>query len=179
MDKKATSLDALYPAVLTILLVGICLGVGAFILDQTGDAISATTYTVVNETTAAAVTETGTRVPYATDCGFHDMAITEIYSSNGSLLIAAANYTTVNADGGYIYYTGKVAPFINNTVWNVSFTYVGTKDTASTDACGAMSATGTGIGSLAGWIAVIVVVLAAAVVLGLVINSFGSKNTAV
>jgi len=86
-DKKGISLGDLYPAVLTIVLIGIILGIGLYVLNQ----------------------------------------------------------VEANITGGSAY--------INTTV--------------------------TGLGGLASWIAVIVVVIAAAVILGIVISSFGSRSRGV
>lgn len=86
-DKKGLSLGDMYPAVLTIVLIGIVLGVGLYVLNQ-----------------------------------------------------VEANITGGSSE-------------INTTI--------------------------TGLGGLASWIAVIVVVIAAAVVLGIVISSFGSKTRGV
>jgi len=86
-NKKGISLGDLYPAVLTIVLIGIILGIGLYVLNQ----------------------------------------------------------VEANIAGGSTY--------INTTV--------------------------TGLGGLASWIAVIVVVIAAAVILGIVISSFGSRSRGV
>ena len=86
-NKKGISLGDLYPAVLTIVLIGIILGIGLYVLNQ----------------------------------------------------------VEANISGGSTY--------INTTV--------------------------TGLGGLASWIAVIVMVIAAAVILGIVISSFGSRSRGV
>jgi len=86
-DKKGISLGDLYPAVLTIVLIGIILGIGLYVLNQ----------------------------------------------------------VEANITGG--------SSYINTTV--------------------------TGLGGLASWIAVIVVVIAAAVILGIVISSFGTRGRGV
>lgn len=83
-DKRGLSLGDMYPAVLTIILVGIVLGVGLYVLQE----------------------------------------------------------VEANIDGG--------SSDINDTI--------------------------TGLGGLADWIAVIVVVIAAAIVLGIVISSFGNRR---
>jgi len=44
-----------------------------------------------------------------------------------------------------------------------------------TDATAAINSTITGLGDFAGWIAVIVVVIAASIVLGIVLSSFGTR----
>lgn len=86
-NKKGISLGDLYPAVLTIVLIGIILGIGLYVLNQ----------------------------------------------------------VEANISGG--------SEYINTTI--------------------------TGLGGLASWIAVIVVVIAAAVILGIVISSFGSRSRGV
>jgi len=86
-DKRAISLGDMYPAVLTIVLIGIVLGIGLYVLAQ----------------------------------------------------------VEANISGG--------SSQINTTI--------------------------TGLGGLASWIAVIVVVIAAAIVLGIVISSFGSRGRGV
>jgi len=49
----------------------------------------------------------------------------------------------------------------------------------SSDASGAINDTITGVAGFADWIAVIVVVIAAAIVLGIVLKSFGGRGTGV
>ena len=165
MNKKGMSLGSLYPAVLTIILIGIVIGIGMFILLETSDAISSTTITVTNETLINATT--GAAVSTADDCGFSDFAVTE--ANNGTNTIPSTDYV-IDADLGTI--TNATS---NNqaTLWNVTYTYKGATDLASTSSCGVLETTSTGVGGFASWIAVIVVVLAAAIVLGIVLSSFG------
>ena len=85
-DKKGLTLGDLYPAVLTIVLIGIVLGIGLYVLSQ----------------------------------------------------------VELNVGGG------EASTAINTTI--------------------------TGLGGLASWIAIIVVVLAAAIVLGVVLSSFGGRS---
>ena len=174
MNKKGTSLDNLYPAVLAILMIGIALGLGIFILNETGDAISTDTLSVVNETvTGLAVA--GDSVAAVDYCGAHDFVISAIFNSTGGEeILGATNYTT-DTDGA-IYATAG-SEYIDENI-NVSYSYTGTGDTSTTGPCGSMDTTGTGLGGFATWIAVIVVVLAAAIVLGIVISSFGKSSSA-
>jgi len=177
MNKKGVSIGDLYPVVLTILLVGIVLGVGMFVILETSDAVVTTTQTVTNESVAA-VTEAGVYVATSTYCGFHDFAVTSVINHTDVTLKETANYS-YDADTGRIWYEGgQLSDGVNNTDWNVTYTYTGQTTAAGTGACAAMLTTNTGVGGLADWIAVIVVVLAAAIVLGIVISSFG-KNQAV
>ena len=171
MNNKGASLGNMYPAVLTILLIGIVLGIGVYVLSETSDAISNTEITIVNESITL-TNVTGSAVATATDCGASNFAITEVWNATTILLVPTNNYTFST--------TGTLtpiaqSPFIDNTVL-VSYTYDGTTDTSSTGYCEALETSGEGVGGFAAWIAVIVVVLAAAVVLGIVISSFGKES---
>jgi len=171
MNNRGMSLGNLYPAVLAVIIVGVALGLGIYVLNETGDAISTTTITVINETVVGAATP-GTAVATATDCGAHDFVISQVH--NETVLLNSANYTF--ASNGYLILT-TANEFIGDEL-NVSYTYTGTTDTSSTGACGVLSTTSTGTAGFASWIAVIVVVLAAAIVLGIVIGSFGKGSSA-
>ena len=174
MDKRGTSLDNLYPAVISIVLIGIAIGLGIFILTQTSEAISTTTISVTNETiTGLAIA--GDYLATSTDCGSHDYSGYFLQAENTSEEIAIGNYTTT--DEGQILATAG-SEYIDSNM-NVTYTYVGTGDTSTTGPCGAITTTGTGVGGMASWIAVIVVVLAAAIVLGIVVSSFGNKGSSV
>ena len=143
-----------------------------FILSEAQDAVSTATYTVTNETISA-VTELGVGLATNSDCGFHDVSITEMGFEDNATEVASTDYS-LDEDTGVITYIGTTATAPNNTDWNVSYTYLASSDTSSTtNACGSMNTANTGLGGMASWIAVIVVVLAAAVVLVIVISSFG------
>lgn len=172
MNKRGVGLGDLYPAVILIILVGLVIGIGIFVLNQTSDAISSTDIAVVNESMVF-TNGSGLQVATAADCGASNFVITSVWN-NSDGVIPTSNYTfssvgTLTAGDGSIY---------EDVPANVSYTYKGTRDTSSTGACGVMSTTSTATGTLADWIAVIVVVLAAAIVLGIVISSFGNKGNA-
>ena len=166
--KKGINLGDLYPAVLSIILIGIALGVGIFVLDETADAIS----TQANVATFEQVTPTdaGVSVAAATNCGFHNFAVTAVANNSGTAIVAG-NYT-VNAGVGTITNTTSEFP----TAWNVSYTNDQADTGLAGNPCTSLATTITGAGGLADWIAVLIVVIAAAVVLGIVINSFGRRE---
>jgi hypothetical protein len=166
--KKGVGLGDLYPAVLAIVILGILLGVGIYTMTQTALSISTTSFTVGNETLTPV--NAGTAVSTADDCGFQTFAITTVTNATSGAIIQSGNYTA--------HTNGKVANLTGYYpgTWNVTYSYVGAP-TATGGACSALTTSATGIGTFAGWIAVIVVVLAAAIVLGIVINSFGGKNS--
>lgn len=173
MNKKGQmGLEGLYPAVLTIILIGIVLGVGIYVLNETGDAISTKTLTITNEIFTPAATAVA--VAQASTCGFHDMVVTNITKTNDTrLTVLLGNYTVPNADLGLIL-NASTNSTLHPGTWNVSYTYLG--PVAGSNSCSSIATSSTGIGTFASWIAVIVVVLAAAIVLGIVISSFGGRQ---
>jgi|TARA_Y100000310_G_scaffold152812_2_gene152268 hypothetical protein len=166
-NKKGLGLGDLYPTVIAIIIVGIALGIGIFILNETGDAISTHEFTVLSENVT--VTDIPTAVATATDCGFQTFVVTEAAGFNGTL-IPAAQYTTSGAFGTIANVSSNQG---SNNVWTVNYTYTGA--TTGSNYCSSLTTTSTGVGGMAAWISVIVVVLAAAIVLGIVTRSFGGR----
>ena len=162
----------LYPAVISIILVGMILGIGIYALTAVSEGVAADTMTVVNESvTFENSTNSGEYVATYNDCGARSFTITNVWNASDGL-IPTTNYT-FDTNGLLTAVDGS--PFTDVQA-NVSYTYTGTDRTGTTDPCTALTTTGTGVGGLASWIAVIVVVLAAAIVLGIVINSFGKRS---
>lgn len=165
-------LNALYPAVITIILIGIVLGIGIYTLTAVSEGVAADTMTVVNESvTFENVTNSGEYVATYNDCGARAFTITSVWNASDGL-IPTTNYT-FGTNGLLTAVSGS--PYTDVQA-NVSYTYTGTSRTASTDPCSSLTTTSTGVGGLASWIAVIVVVMAAAIVLGIVISSFGKRS---
>jgi len=164
--KKGVTLGDLYPAVLTIVLIGIVLGIGIFILTSSQDAMASTSTTVSDEI----ITMTGSPVAVATyaECGFTDFALTEV--TNSSDVITSGNWTETT-DG---YVTNLTSEFSGD--WVINYTYKGSGDATW---CTSITTANTGMAGFATWIAVIVVVIAAAIVLGLVMSSFGARKAGV
>ena len=166
MNKKGMSLGSLYSAVLVLVLIGIVIGVGIFILDESSKAMSNTLITVTNETGINA--SGGSTLSHVTDCGASSFLAIEV---NNGTEIASTEYTLTS--NGVITDDSGAAQI---RLWNVTYSYRGIADQSTTTYCGVMETTESGVGTLASWIAVIVVVIAAAIILGLVINSFGRRN---
>lgn len=172
--KGAISLDNAFPMVIVILAIGIVMGVGIYTMYQMQITLSDTASTTNNETLTT-VTEAGETVANAGACGFNNFAVTIITNATGGETIAAGNYTQ-NADTGVVAFTGATTAY-NNTNWNVTYTYQSSEDsnTTANNWCDALDETNVGINSFAEWIAVIVVVIAAAIVLGVVLGAFSRK----
>jgi len=163
----------LMPAVMTILLIGIILGVGIFVLSEVRENV-ATDYTgndnLVN-ISATAPTNTTT----LTDATKDDYSLSAVSVVNESGTTIPAGFYSFT-DGGVITWNSTIVA--NNTAYyptetstvNITSTY--TYDATDSPEAGVGDAMD-GVGDFAGWIAVIVVVIAAAVVLGIVLRSFG------
>jgi hypothetical protein len=169
MNKKGMGLESMYPAVLTIILIGIMLGVGIYVLDQVGEGVASDTMTIGNE--SITFDDGGHYVATYNACHARDFIMTILTNATGAETILASNYT-FNTTGLLTTTTSNH----NASTVNISYTYTGTGRVGSTDPCGVLATAETGTGGFADWIAVIVVVLAAAIVLGIVISSFGKRS---
>lgn len=175
--KKAATLANVAPAVLIIVLIGILLGIGMFVMTETQDALgSGNTVTIQEE--QINVGSGQATVARATRCGFDNFAVINITNDTVSTLaIDTNNYTIDASDGTVVNITADpgVCPNAATCIWNISYTYTEADDgdAASDNYCDSITNTVTGLGNFATWMTVIVVVLAAAIVLGLVMSSFG------
>jgi len=169
-------LGDIYPVVITIVLIGLVLGIGMYIMAEVEDELYlSTTVAITNTTTASVINETANvsvgTIGSLRDCALTPTAVTNASSGN---LINSGNYTV---NGCSLVYTGAaLADGFNNSLWNVSGSYVWSADTEASDS---VNETIDGVGSFAGWIAIIMVVIAAAIVLGIVLSSFGRKTPGV
>jgi len=171
-------LEDIYPAVLTIILIGLVLGIGIYILSEVNNEVSDTSGSVVNET-GLWINESLSTVDLATANGFNTFAVSACYGnatgvgtdSTVNYSITSANYT-VDTNAGTILTTTAGAE--NYTDVACSYTYF-----YGEEASEAIDETMAGLGDFAGWIAIIVVVIAAAIVLGIVLSSFGRKTPGV
>lgn len=173
MNKKgAMSLGMLYPTVLTIIIVGILLGIGIYTLSEVSKGVSADNIVVVNESvTFENVTNAGAYVTTYDDCAARNFVITSVWNASDGL-IPASNYT-FSSTGLLTAVTGS--PYTDVKA-NVSYSYTGTARQSTTDPCTTLTTSSTGVGNFASWIAVIIVVLAASIVLGIIISSFGRRS---
>ena len=165
------SIGDLYPAVLTVVLVGMMLGVGLYVLSTLH--------------TSIAVDYAGSQVGINTSAGtttITDAALTSfalvgdtpilVNASNGA---ANTNFTYTAA--GVFTWGSDVVALSNNGLVNLSsYTY----NYDATDSPEESITTSiAGVATFADWIAIIVVVIAAAIVLGVVLSSFGRKRNSI
>lgn len=159
-DRKGMSLGDLYPVILTIALVAILLAVVLFVMQEWTITTATDVGTVTNETDAWL-----NATPYTVDdvgeCGFNTFAVTGIWNQNNGTAIPAASYTV-----------GAAGTLVNATTatWNsvnLSYTY----KSGGAD-CDAMEDITGDFVDFIPWIGVILLIVAAAIVLGIVIRSF-------
>jgi len=156
----------MYPAVLTLVLIGIVLGVGLFVLATLRTSV-ATDYSGSQD---GFNTSTGTTT-------LTDSSKTEFAIISTPVLI---NATTGTAFTNFTYTTAGVFTWGTDIVtaggldlFNITYTYnYDATDTPEES----ITTTVTGLATFADWIAIIVVVIAAAIVLGVVLSSFGKDR---
>lgn len=175
-DKRGITLEDLYPAILTVVLIGVILGIGIYVMNQVSENIATNVGTVINES-GLGINRTTATVDQASAQGFNTFAITICYANaSGSgtrgfanASIVAANYT-IDVDLGII----RNATALEYNDVKCSYTYLFGGEGAA-----AIDTTASGVGDFADWIAVIVVVIAAAIVLGVVLTSFRRRTPGV
>lgn len=168
---KKMRLDDMVPVIVTILLIGIVLGLGIFIMAEVRTNV-ATDYTGTdNDVNVTATDPTNTTT--LSDASEDDYELDSITVVNRTgTTVPTTNYSYT--DAGVITWSddavagNEIIPF-GETV-NVTSTY--TYDATDSPEAGIGDAMD-GLLDFSGWIAVIVVVLAAAIVLGIVLKSFG------
>lgn len=179
MNKKGLGLNALAGATLTIVMIGVLLGLGLYVLMETQQGLTTTNTVSTNETIA--VTTAGTAVSTATQCGFNTFAVVTVLNGSTEFYEVGAGNYTVSADAGTIQNItadDNVCANAGECTWNITYTYRASDDgdTTVNNACDSLTNTSDGLGGLANWIAIIVVVMAAAIVLGVVLSSFGGRR---
>ena len=163
--KKGMSIGDMYPTVLTILLVGIVMGVGLFVLGTFHDSIAtsyAGTQNGINTTTGTTTLTVGA----LTEVNLTTLTAT---LTNGS---AITNFTYVSTTG-VVTWGNDIVDTLGISLVNTTYTYTYDRTGSAEEA---VTTTATGLATFADWIAIIVVVIAAAIVLGVVLTSFGRKR---
>ena len=159
----------MYPAVLTIVLVGIVLGVGLYVLSTFHDNVTpdrSGSQTLINCSTATTLT----------DSSLAQFALSTIDTAAYTNGTAITNYTVTSA--GVITWGADLDAQCTAANSTTAVTYTYTYDEANT-AAEAVTTTVSGLADFATWIAIIVVVIAAAIVLGIVLTSFGRRRNSI
>jgi len=163
-------LNDIYPAVLTIVLIGIILGIGLYVLSELEDQMYNSASVSKTREDGCYVNDTGFTVSNAS-LGLTDFSLDTVVIYNVTKVLTSGNYTFTSA--GVITNATAAVGWLPSYLWTINYTYSYNVDTDATDA---VNETIAGLGDFAGWIAVIVVVIAAAIVLGIVLSNFGGRR---
>ncbi|HUC78793.1 MAG TPA: hypothetical protein VMQ58_00970, partial [Candidatus Saccharimonadales bacterium] len=166
MGEETKSMTA---TVLAVLLIGIVLVVGIYILAQMQTTFRVSTGdTSVNETVGP-VTEIATNLGVSNydraSCG----TITAVYNSTTNVAITAGNYTQ---NGCSVLFkatgAGDIARY-NNTNWRITYPYSFYNDTESSAQSGNMV---TALGNGGPWLTILIIVAFAVIVIGYLTRGF-------
>ena len=164
-DKKGMTIGDIYPVVLTIAIVAILIAVILTIFAGWQEITNTKTATVINESITP--TDAGTAVSKAGECGFNSFSVIQALNDSTGTVISSGNYS-IDADAGTI--TNLTSEF-TDSAWNVTYSYkYGGED------CEALENITSDFSDFVPWIGIILLIIAAAIVLGIVINSFRGKR---
>jgi len=171
-NKRGMTVRDLYPVILIIATVAILLAVIMMIMGEWTDTTNTKVGTVTNETSSEITNTTSDTVNQVTVCGFDNFAITTVHNATSGEVVLVGNYTTVSTSLGTWKLTDAGAlTDLNGTALNVSYTYnYGGKD------CEAMEDIVEDFTNFVPWVGIILLVIAAAIVLGVVISSFRNRR---
>jgi len=167
-DKRGLGIGDIYPIIIIIATVAILIAILLIVFNEWQDITNTIEGENINDTLGN-VTEIGQYIDNYSLCGFADFAITKLVNESTGETVTAGNYSS-SADGK-IWFIDPGGGGFNNTFWNVSYTYsYGGED------CDLMESITEDLGDFIKWIGIILLVVAAAIVLGIVISSFASDK---
>ncbi len=164
-------------AVVVVLLVGLVLGIGIYVMSEVRTEV-ATEYTgtdnLVNIT--ATIPTNTTTLSDASKDDYKLSSVDSVINESGDA-IPSTNYSST--DAGVITWSKDLAAgndyYKSSSTVNITSTYIyDATDSPEEGINDSLEA----LGDFSGWIAVIVVVIAAAVVMGIVLRSFGEEARA-
>jgi len=171
MNEKG-QIGTIQTIVITLVVIGIILGIGFMVLEEFQSNLSENTATVNNETVSS-VNSVGKYVSknYTTagiDC-YNDFSVVIVTNATGGEIIPSGNYSYDS--NGKIW---AVTPEYNNTDWNVTYTYQ-----YGEEACAGLESTITATRKIPSWLPLVVILLIVGIVMWLVFRvmpsgSFGS-----
>lgn len=172
LNKKA-NVQMILTGITVLFIAAFLLIMGLIMMDEMLITTSTDSAETANETLTT-VDELGEVVANAGKCGFNNMRITRITNETNinpsNHVIDSANYT-IDARSGRISFVGADL-IINNTNWNVTYTY----NYGANEACEATNQTIGGQGEFADYIDLIVLTIVVAVIISLITIAFGMKK---
>jgi len=172
-DKRGLGIRDLYPTILTIVVVAILLGIVFMVLAEWISITNNEIGSIYNETNTTTVTNASVgTVSTASVCGFEDFTIIRVTNASDGVLMDSGNYTIVSTTEGTWKLTDEAMDGEDNySSKNLTYTYVyGGAD------CEAVEDIIDDFTDFIPWIGIILLVIAAAIILGLVITSFAGRK---
>ena len=170
-DKRGLGLRDLYPVIIIITIVAILLGIMLLVFEEWKEVTNTISVEVLNETLPT-VSEVGDVAALANYCGFDNFDLFFAQNATGPEPITGGplNYS-FDADTGVVKYVGEDVMAMNSSDWNISYTFdFGGKD------CEAIADVTSDFLDFIPWVGIILLVVAAAIVLGIVIRSFKGQT---
>jgi len=159
-------ISKLQGAVTIIALIALILGITLIILDEFVEQSiknAGVPTAVANETWATASNSTNATLTYP-----FIKSVTNVTNTTNGAPLASTNYTIYLDQGKIILTTGDADLYFEGYNINVSYTYYAQTAESSI----AVNETLKGIGDFGDWMPLIVIVIAASIILGLVLNTF-------
>jgi len=159
MKKAQYALNMLFPAILTLVIVGILVGVGVNVLDNMSTSVKDIA-TIVHESVSLSA-------------GTATLAHDEVQSLQffGNTTNNTDSTATLGVNANFTGSTGVIRvstiKFVGAGPYNVSYTFL-----ADNNAVTALTTTYGAVDDFPTWLGIIVIVLAAAVIIGMVTGSF-------
>ncbi len=169
MQKKG-QIDTLHSIIITLLIIGIVIGIGFLVLTEFGDTMGDTTTTVANET----ITLTGNNVYVVNN---HTTSTLYCYNSFTVLSVINATGATVAINSGNYTYS-ELGSIINTTsefpiAWNVSYSY----KHSTSEGCQGLDETINATEEIPGWLAIIVILFVVGILLAIAFKTFPKSGS--
>jgi len=152
-DKGTAGLSILISVIVLLFMIGFLAMLFALMSGEIGDAVyTSDTGTATNETLTT-VCELGEDFTYS---GLRDVicTISIVTNATDGVIIEAGNYTQTNCN---LLFSGEASSYMNNTNWNVSYTYTYSGDTEASDV---INETSGAIADVTDWFPIIIVITA-------------------
>ncbi len=152
--------------VISVMIIGLVLGVGFLLLREFADTMGTTVYdgSAINETIGS-LTANGVYVAHNhtnMNC-FHDFSVTQIFNATGELLITAANYSYEATTGKIWNLTPDVTALVPHT-WMVNYRF----EYSNSTGCAGMEETVNATEKIQEWLGIIVIMFLVGILLFIV-----------
>jgi hypothetical protein len=168
LKSKKAQLGGITGIVITLLVIGLVLGIGFVVYDEIKEQVNEYSATVTLESITAPSTTTGSYVANVNATCFNTFVATALYNDSGGVNYGPVGTNwTYDADAGTIQNLTTITE--TGATYNVSYTYK-----YGTDACTAVESTEDAVGDIPGWLSIIALIAIVGILLAIV---FGTLPT--